>query len=342
MTQVSLVNKGRTFIRGVIAKGIVKSGNREDIERLAASRWGDYQGREAAKAAVLPIDADDFSGGTKSEIIQLATGRSLLQKIPGLREVPFNIRLVSMAGGARGYFVAEGKPAPLSAASIAGSSLVPTKVQGLIVATEEALLDPKSERALQKDIERPLQLTLDEAFIGSSPGIAGEIPAGIGFGATQISASGSSAEAFRNDLAAAFELYQGDIESAVLVMHPRTALSLSMLQQPLGSASFGVRGGDLFDVPVATSAGVTWDSSGSAITLLDASAIAFGVGALQLEIARHADLQMSDAPDETSGEGTVMISLWQSNLVGFKATIYTNWEVQRPGSVVQITGVNYG
>ena len=50
---------------------------------------------------------------------------------------------------------------------------------------------------------------------------------------------------------------------------------------------------------------------------------------------------MDNAPTMPTA-ATVMISLWQNNLIGIRAERYINWAKRRAGAVAYIDSVNYG
>jgi hypothetical protein len=83
------------------------------------------------------------------------------------------------------------------------------------------------------------------------------------------------------------------------------------------------------------------------IALLDTDAVlvAFDVDAIGVEISSLASLEMSDGPtqDGTTGGGASLLSLWQNNMLGIKASLPINWAhtVFEPGSPSQPSGAVY-
>jgi hypothetical protein len=49
---------------------------------------------------------------------------------------------------------------------------------------------------------------------------------------------------------------------------------------------------------------------------------------------------MNDAPS-TPDASTVMLSLWQHNLIGLRAERYMNWKKRRSAAAQWIAGANY-
>jgi hypothetical protein len=119
-----------------------------------------------------------------------------------------------------------------------------------------------------------------------------------------------------------------------------------MLQNPLGQPEFpgvGMNGGTFQGLPVVVSQYVPRDTSGGIVALVNASDIYIGdEGGIDLSMSTEASLQMDDNPDNPTTATTVLVSLWQRNLVGFRAERTINWARRRPSAVAYLTGVNWG
>jgi HK97 family phage major capsid protein len=130
--------------------------------------------------------------------------------------------------------------------------------------------------------------------------------------------------------------------NGVWVMHPRTALYLSLVLTTGGARMWpevNVRGGTWLGLPVITSAAVPVDSgSATSIVLLEASEVFMAEGTVLLDVSRSASLQMEDAP----GTGAQShVSLWQNNLLGIKAVRYLNYIRRQDAGVAVLTGVAF-
>ena len=60
-----------------------------------------------------------------------------------------------------------------------------------------------------------------------------------------------------------------------------------------------------------------------------------------LDASNQASLQMDSAPADPPVANTVMVSLWQMNMVGIRAERFINWTKRRAGAVQYITGAAY-
>ena len=83
--------------------------------------------------------------------------------------------------------------------------------------------------------------------------------------------------------------------------------------------------------------------NGGRIILAKASEILLADdGEVLLDASREASLQMDSAPTNPPVAATVMVSLWQMNLVGIRAERFINWKKRRAGAVQYIDAANYG
>jgi hypothetical protein len=133
--------------------------------------------------------------------------------------------------------------------------------------------------------------------------------------------------------------------TGVFIMNSVTAMSLGMMMNPLGQPEFsgiGISGGSLNGIPVIVSDYVPVGT----VILTNATDIYLGDdGGISVDMSREASLEMSDAPAGDAGAGTgaaAMVSLWQTNSVGFLAERTINWKVRRAGAVQLLSGVDWG
>lgn len=283
---------------------------------------------------------------------QTILGRFGQAGIPGLRRVPFRVPLIGQTTGGAGYWVGEGQAKPLTQFDFNRTTLEPLKVANIAVATMEVIRDssPSADVIIRDQLAAALRERLDIDFIDpAKAAVAGVSPASILNGVAGIVSSGTDADAVRGDIKALFSAFiaaNNAPTSGVWVMPATTALALSLMQNPLGQSEFpgiSMTGGTLFGLPVIVSEYVPTDSSGAIVALVNASDIYLGdEGGIDLSMSTEASLQMDNAPDNPATASTVMVSLWQRNLVGFRAERAINWARRRPTAVAYLTGVNWG
>jgi HK97 family phage major capsid protein len=360
--------KGTTFTRYAMALARSK-GNLMQAEQIAKG-WDDTpQLATIFKAAVAAGTTTDTNWAKSlveyqnmtSEFAELLRPATIIGRIPGLRRVPFDIKIPRQTGGSTVGWVGEGKPKPVSALAFDQISLGMAKTAGIVVITDELARSssPSAEEVVRQDLIDQTAQFLDLQFVDPAVAAnAGVSPASITNGVTPVVASGTDADAFRNDaqaLMSKFITANMSLAGAVWIMTETQALGLSLLLNPLGQPEFpGIStsgGGTLLGLPVVTSENITAQAAvtgppaipaGSRIILAKASEILLADdGQTMLDVSTEASLQMESAPSDVPSATTVFMSLWQMNMVGIRAERYINWGKRRAGAVQFITGTAY-
>lgn len=279
---------------------------------------------------------------------QTLLGRFGTNGIPDLRRVPFRVPLIGQTSGGDGYWVGEGQAKPLTSFDFSRTTLEPLKVANIAVATMEVIRDssPSADLIIRDQLAAALRERLDIDFIDpAKAAVAGVSPASILNGVTAIPSSGNDAAAVRVDIRALFAAFiaaNNAPTSGVFIMNSTIALALSLMQNPLGQSEFpglGMSGGTLFGLPAIVSDHVPT----GVVALVNASDIYLGDdGGIDISMSTEASLQMDDAPDNPTTATTVLVSLWQRNLVGFRAERSINWARRRASAVAHLSGVAWG
>lgn len=298
-----------------------------------------------------------------SEFAELLRPATIIGRIPGLRRVPFNIKIPRQTGGSTVGWVGEGKPKPVSALAFDQVSLGMAKTAGIVVITDELARSssPAAEGVVRQDLIDQTAQFLDNQFVDPDKAAsAGVSPASITNGVTAVTASGTDADAFRADaqaLMAKFIQANMSLAGAVWIMTETQALGLALMLNALGQREFpdlnisGASGGTLLGLPVVLSENIPAQAAvvgppaipaGSRIILAKASEILLADdGVTMLDVSTEASLQMDSAPTDPPAAATVFVSLWQMNMVGIRAERYINWGKRRAGAVQYITGTAY-
>lgn len=217
------------------------------------------------------------------------------------------IRVHSSAAAA--YEVAEGAPKPISNFALTDALMARAKGLALVVLSKEAL--DGSPRLVETLISRELRRAVTSATDGT-------FLTAMATGAISV-ASGVS---ILNDIQAlADAIDAGPDSSLVLAISPADARRLAMVEDSTGGQAFPgltLRGGDLAGISIIPSANLPTTGSPAAplAVMIDAARVITADDGLRLDVATHASVQLDDAP---STGPTPQISLWQLNLVGFKA-----------------------
>lgn len=281
-------------------------------------------------------------------------GRFGTNGVPSLRSVPFRTRLISQTSGGAAKWVGEAKAKPLTKFDFAGTSLEPLKVANIAVVTMELIRDssPSAEAIVRDALAAAIAERLDIDFVDPDKAVdAGVSPASITNGVTPIVSSGTDADAVRCDIVALLQSYaaaNNPPTSGVIIMSAGLAITLMGMRNALGSREFPditMNGGVLEGFPVITSQYLSTfdDSAGGFVFMVNASDIWVGdEGGINVDMSDQASLQMDDAPTQ-HGDGTPtatsVVSLWQNNLVGFRAERTINWAKRRATAVAVLSGV---
>jgi len=190
----------------------------------------------------------------------------------------------------------------------------------------------------------------DSQFIDPSIAAVADVsPASILNGVTPVTPTGTDADAFRLDagtLMNKFFIANHAPTTGVWVMSNQQAVRLSMMRNALGQREFPdmtALGGMLEGFPVIASEAIGVSSDGGIIAFINADDIFYSDdGPVTIDASREASLQMNTTPDNPTTASTVLVSLWQRNLVGLRAERYMNWKKRRSTAAQYIESANYG
>jgi len=304
------------------------------------------------KAAVAPGDTvtPAWAGALvqvqnlTNEFIELLRPATIIGRIPGLRMVPFNASVpVQTAGGAYGW-VGQAKPKPVTKLGFATAKLEMSKAAGIIVLTEELVRtsSPSAEAIVRADMIAGIAAFLDMQFIDPAVAYVANVnPASITNGITPIAASTpANPLADVQKLLAALAAGNIPLGGVVLIMSETNALALGFARDALGNRLFpgvGVTGGTIEGITVVTS-----NAAGTNIIALQPSTVLIADdGGVSVDVSREASVQMDSAPAGPPDATTVLVSLWQNNLVGLRAERFINWKRGRDEAVKFVSGASY-
>lgn len=263
------------------------------------------------------------------------------------RRVPFNVLFPRVTAGGSVQWVGQGQVRSFSRLSLDQIQVPTSKVSGACVFTKELARssDPVVEALVRSDMTDTIAKFSDEQFLNPTIAEMPDVsPASITFGATAVESNGGiTGDAAQEDLKNLFAAVTSNLIAPYLIMKPTTAVALAAM----GANYFpkvGANGGEIWGVPVLTSANTPTDASSPSnnlIILIDAAEVLYAEDGIEFSVARHATVQMDDAPDSPPSGTTVMVSLWQRNLVGVGVNRYVHWKRRREGAVAYLGGVQY-
>lgn len=367
----SALPKGGGLVRMLGARYMAKEWNIPAHEIAMSKGWG----QELADVLKTPPDILSkaaVTGGTTSdqawagalvtyqnlqnEFIELLRPKTIIGRIPGIRQVPFNIKVPRETGETTAYWVSQGTPKPVSKGALDTVTLDFNKVAGLTFMTKELMRfsAPNAEQMMIGSLTKAIIKLTDNDFLDPSKSVVtGTSPASITNGATSVTASGLTADAFRADFAdllAAYTASNYTLDDLVLVMSQSQALRLGLMRNDFGGKEFpdiNKDGGYIEGVPVITSENVAANggspADGRIIVALAANSILMADdGGVEVSVSTEASIQTDDAPDSPQTASTVLVSMFQTNQVAILVERFITWTKARSGAAVYITGGNYG
>lgn len=75
--------------------------------------------------------------------------------------------------------------------------------------------------------------------------------------------------------------------------------------------------------------------------MIDASGLLLGDEGITLDNSRQAALQMETAPDNPTTGSTVLLNLWQRNMLALRAERWFAFALGRVNAIASLSGVDY-
>ena len=206
---------------------------------------------------------------------------------------------------------------------------------------------PSAEMLIRNALVSAVAYLTDRDFLDPTKAEAvGVSPASITYGVTPITATGTTADALRDDLGTLLSEYAEanmGLSGLVLVMTAQQAIKISLMRNSLGQKEFdtiGVAGGTLEGIPVVISENIV-STGGSPVD----GGLIVAINAPEILLADdgqvNIDMQMETTPDSPASASTVLTSLWQHNMVAFRAERMIHWKARRSGAVQFIQNAKY-
>jgi HK97 family phage major capsid protein len=290
-----------------------------------------------------------------NDFIDFLRPQTIIGRIPNLRRVPFDIRMARQTAGSTAQWVGEGAPKPLSRQAFDAITLGHTKLAVITAITEELarFSSPSAEAIIRGDLAKAVVEVMDSDFVDpDNAGSANVKPASITNGVTAAGSGGTTEANVRTDVNTLFGEWitnNKGVVGGVWIMPTVVAMRLSTMVNSLGQMSFpgiSAEGGTFFGLPVVTSQSnglLNTSANGKVVILANAPEILLADdGQVSIDVSREASLQMDDAPTNPVTASTVLVSLWQHNMLGIKAERFVNWTKARSTSVSWLNSVNWG
>jgi HK97 family phage prohead protease/HK97 family phage major capsid protein len=253
-----------------------------------------------------------------------------------------------------GSFVGEGQPIPVRQAAFTAQILTPKKMAVITTWTRE--IDehsvPAIEGLLRDAITVDTGASLDAVLMDANPATLVR-PAGILNGVAALPATaGGGFAALVGDIkqisGALLTGTKGNVRNPVWLMNPQQIMSAGLTAAPgVGAFPFKdeINQGRLMGWSIIDSGTVPL---GRVIAMDAADFVAVGGEAPRFELSDQATLHFEDTTpaDIVSGAApgtaaTPVKSLWQTDSIGLRLILPTNWTIRRPGVVSWVDGVTW-
>lgn len=290
-----------------------------------------------------------------SEYIALLRPATIIGRIPGMRQVPFNIQIPRATAGTTVGWVGENAPKPVSNMQFDSITLRWAKAAGIVIITQELarFSNPSAEAIVRTDMIDQMAQFLDRQFVDPAvAAVANVSPASVTNGVSPITATGVNDAAFRADAKTLLNTFlTNNLSTAggVWIGTQQQALAFSLMLNALGQASYPTMaptGGTLLGYPYIASENIpgTGGSPADGYPLIFAVApeiLLADDGQVVIDASNQASVNMDSAPDSPPTASTNMVSLWQMNLTGIRAERWINWLKRRSTAVGFIQNAKY-
>jgi HK97 family phage major capsid protein len=286
-----------------------------------------------------------------SEFIELLRPKTILGKLPDLRRVPFNTRMIrQLSGVSTAGWVGQGMSKPVGDLTLDAVTMPFTKVAVIVAMTEELarFSDPSAEMVVTDDMVLAIGQFLDKQFIDpANAPVANVNPGSITNGVTPIASTGSTVAQVTADLGTMLANMSGagiPMDAPAWIMNARSQIYLGLLRGAMDQPAFPSvsTANTLLGFPIITSNSVPLGVGPGflgMIVLLDQRQIFLADdGGVSLDVSREASIQLDTTPATPPAPLT---SLWQQNLIGIKAERYIYWMRRYPQAVQLLTGTPY-
>lgn len=249
----------------------------------------------------------------------------------GFRIVPMRTRLGVVAADASGWIEGEGLPVPVSTMTLAEPLISPRKACAMLVVSDEVARS-NAEAALtlvDEELRRAVSATVDTAFWDLV----------IDTGTPSTPSSGNDAAAMKADLKALLDSVNvTGAGKLAWVMGADAANGASILDDRMAMTP---EGGELLGLPALVSSTMP----AKTVRLVNAAGIAANADTIELSVSGQADIEMAGSgliQNATTGLGTTLVSMFQSNSKALKATVNFAVEKMRADAVAELSNVQWG
>jgi HK97 family phage major capsid protein/HK97 family phage prohead protease len=350
-----------------VAAGVRAFGRQEPLEHSLREMYGaDEATQIVLRAAVNPARTD--IAGWAAELVQTVNmgfldrliGASLYGPLAAAgsrydlgRNGSIKIPARANTPKAAGAWVGEGAPKPVKRIGLSTVSLIPHKLAVITTFTEEIAMSsvPAIEGLLRKAMADDTSEALDGYLIDNVAASATR-PAGLLNGVTPLTpaSSGTTLEKIVTDLNALITPMEaaGGGGNVVLLMNPAQARRIGMSQTSTGDFAFGSAEQAASKIGATRIVSSITVPTGTVIAV-DADWFATATGdSPRFAVSNEATLHEEDTtpvalgtPGSPNVVAAPMRSLFQTDSVAIRLSLFVTWAMVRPGMVQVVPGVGW-
>lgn len=284
------------------------------------------------KAAVLPGTSTDSAWAAPLVAIQpmqdafvaFVRSKSVLGNLPGLRRIPFETPVPTQTSEAAFKWVAQNSPKPLSSLGFSNSiRLGPTKGAAIVAVTLELvkLAVDAMPGALRDDLAAGISKWTDRNLLDPAvAAVAGQQPASITNGVVPTTSTSNLAADVDSLLDALLTARPN--AKPVIIANGKNARKIGLMNNGAGVGA---------DVLISEGALTN-------VIAVDPTAIFCADNGIEISTSREASLNMSDTPDNPATASTVIVSLWQHDMIGYRTERMVNWLATNNGVKYLVAG----
>jgi HK97 family phage major capsid protein len=310
-----------------------------DAEAWATAAGAPLAAMRLSKAAIgsgASGDLGTYGGlGISSWIESARTASAFYRLIAdnAVRRLPMQSRAVVLSG-ATAAVVDEGKAIPVSKISLVPVNLVPVKVSGITIQTNEAL----------RNIGSAGQMALNRELLSvASTAVDGKFLSVVATGAPTSASAGVTAVNAYHDLRTALLSVATDNARPYIICAVDVAAKASTLSDTAGAPAFpamSASGGEMANLPALVSSAVPPGE----LHVIDAASVAADALAPMVDVSVQGDIEMSTTPtmDATTPTSVQLVSLWQCDLTAIRINAEFGVQALRTTAAYKITAINWG
>ncbi|MBB5536838.1 hypothetical protein [Rhizobium giardinii] len=265
-----------------------------------------------------------------SIFMQQLGGRSAFAALLDLgviTKAPLRSRVGAISEGAIGAVNAEGKARPVSRMSLNGDALLPQRADAIVVLSREVIENSSaaSQAFVSRQLRRAVAKALDVGFFDTL--------------LTSATPSFSSTGDHPTDLKILLDAVNTGEGRLAWIAATDVGNSICLLMDGRGDASpEGLS--EFVGLTLAISPGLP----AGMLVLIDGDQVVADIQSLGIDVARHAALEMNDAPvgDAGTPTATALTSLWQTNAVAIRLSSLFGAATGTADALAIMTDITWG